>query len=150
MKEPNRVDEYVGIRLRRLRRLTGYSQTKLAELLGITFQQIQKYEKGVNRISASRLQHIANIFQIPVSHFFEGAPAISTPTADSAAPEASSPEVADLLATRDGVRLAKAFASIRNLKTRRRIVALTEAMGDAEETCEAEQDRPTGAGPGCG
>ncbi|GAU80158.1 helix-turn-helix domain-containing protein [Bosea sp. BIWAKO-01] len=148
MKEPNRVDEYVGIRLRRMRRLTGYSQTKLAELLGITFQQIQKYEKGVNRISASRLQHIANIFQIPVAHFFEGAPVIPPPAADST-PEAPPPEVTDLLATRDGVRLAKAFASIRNLKTRRRIVALTEAMGDAAEACEAEQGRATGAGPGC-
>ncbi|MGO4737180.1 helix-turn-helix domain-containing protein [Bosea sp. 2KB_26] len=148
MKEPNRVDEYVGIRLRRLRRLTGYSQTKLAELLGITFQQIQKYEKGVNRISASRLQHIANIFQVPVAHFFDGAPAMSTPAADSA-PDAPPPEVADLLATRDGIRLAKAFASIRNVKTRRRIVALTEAMGDSEEASEAEQRHPTGAGPGC-
>ena len=148
MKEPNRVDEYVGIRLRRMRRLTGYSQTKLAELLGITFQQIQKYEKGVNRISASRLQHIANIFQVPVSHFFEGAPVISTPATDTA-PEAPSPEVADLLATRDGIRLAKAFASIRNFKTRRRIVALTEAMGDAEEASEAEPGRATAAGSGC-
>ncbi|KFC75966.1 Transcriptional regulator of XRE family protein [Bosea sp. LC85] len=147
MKEPNQVDEYVGVRLRRLRRLTGYSQTKLGDLLGITFQQIQKYEKGVNRISASRLQHIARIFQVPVSHFFEGAPAASTPAADSA-PEAPSPKVADLLATRDGVRLAKAFASIRSLKTRRRIVALTEAMGNAEEASDSEQDAGAGTGPG--
>lgn len=147
MKEPNQVDEYVGVRLRRLRRLTGYSQTKLGELLGITFQQIQKYEKGVNRISASRLQHIANIFQVPVSHFFEGAPAFSSSAADSA-PKTPPPEVADLLATRDGVRLAKAFASIRSIKTRRRIVALTEAMGDAEEASDTERDAGAGTRPG--
>lgn len=146
MKEPNRVDEHVGVRLRRLRRLTGYSQTKLAALLGLTFQQIQKYEKGVNRISASRLQHIANIFQVPVSHFFEGVPDVCAPAAD-VAPEDPPPEVADLLATRDGIRLAKAFASIKNIKTRRRIVALTEALGGIEGASDAEHDDAGGARP---
>src|SRR5260370_38112356 len=73
-KLPNPIDKHVGSRLRMRRKMLGMSQEKLGEALKITFQQVQKYEKGTNRISASRLQHISHILQVPVPFFFEGAP----------------------------------------------------------------------------
>ena len=81
-KAPNPVDKYVGSRVRMRRIMLGMSQEKLGEALGLTFQQVQKYEKGTNRVGASRLQQISEILQVPVSFLFEGGPgAIQTPTA---------------------------------------------------------------------
>src|SRR2546429_5690306 len=74
IKAPNPVDKYVGSRVRMRRLMLGMSQQKLGEALGLTFQQVQKYEKGINRIGAGRLQHIASIQQVPISFFFEDAP----------------------------------------------------------------------------
>ena len=74
-KSPNPTDKHVGARVRMRRMMLGMSQEKLGNALGLTFQQVQKYEKGSNRIGASRLQHIAQILQVPVSFFFEGGPA---------------------------------------------------------------------------
>src|SRR5262245_35868745 len=79
-KRPSPIDQYVGARVRMQRQLLEMSQTKLGDALGLTFQQIQKYEKGANRIGASRLQQIAHILQVPVSFFFEGAPNINPKT----------------------------------------------------------------------
>src|SRR5213082_3848585 len=76
-KAPNPVDKYVGSRVRMRRIMLGMSQEKLGDSLGLTFQQIQKYEKGTNRIGASRLQQISHILQVPVAFFFEGAPSMS-------------------------------------------------------------------------
>src|SRR4051812_15152475 len=106
-KSPNPTDKYVGARVRMRRMMLGMSQEKLGDALGLTFQQVQKYEKGSNRIGASRLQHIAQILQVPVSFFFEGGPAgeVSRGAADLASPA----YVSDFLATRDGLTLAKAF-----------------------------------------
>ena len=73
-KSPDPVDRHVGARIRMRRLMLTFSQTKLADTLGLTFQQVQKYEKGVNRVGAGRLQHIASLLQVPVSFFFEGAP----------------------------------------------------------------------------
>src|SRR3979409_2192053 len=78
-KAPNPIDKHVGSRVRMRRMMVGMSQTKLGDALGLTFQQVQKYEKGTNRMGASRLQHIAHILQVPVSFFFEGAPSLSAP-----------------------------------------------------------------------
>jgi transcriptional regulator with XRE-family HTH domain len=83
-KSPNPIDKHVGSRVRMRRMMISMSQEKLGEKLGITFQQIQKYEKGTNRIGASRLQQISQILQVPVSFFFEGAPTQAAP-ADGAA-----------------------------------------------------------------
>jgi transcriptional regulator with XRE-family HTH domain len=80
-KQPNPIDVHVGSRVRLRRMMLGMSQEKLGENLGITFQQIQKYEKGTNRIGASRLQHIARVLSMPVSYFFEGAPGLSAAAA---------------------------------------------------------------------
>ena len=74
-KKPNPIDIHVGSRIRLRRTMLGMSQEKLGESLGITFQQIQKYEKGTNRVGASRLQNIASILNVPVSFFFDDAPA---------------------------------------------------------------------------
>ena len=74
-KSPNPTDKHVGARVRMRRMMLSMSQEKLGDALGLTFQQVQKYEKGSNRIGASRLQHIAQILQVPVSFFFEGGPA---------------------------------------------------------------------------
>ena len=73
-KAPNPTDKHVGARVRMRRMMLAMSQEKLGDALGLTFQQVQKYEKGTNRIGASRLQQISNILQVPVSFFFEGAP----------------------------------------------------------------------------
>lgn len=135
-KSPNSVDRHVGMRLRMRRLMLEMSQEKLAGQLGLTFQQVQKYEKGTNRIGASRLQQIAAILQVPVAFFFEGAP---DPAARSAAmPAAPGPEAAgDLapesiygfLATPEGLSLARSFIRIRDSKVRHRIVALVEEIG---------------------
>src|SRR5436853_4963170 len=74
-KAPNPIDKHVGSRVRMRRMMLGMSQEKLGDALGLTFQQVQKYEKGTNRIGASRLQQISLILQVPISFFFEGAPA---------------------------------------------------------------------------
>ena len=108
----NPVDKHVGSRLRIRRLMLEMSQSKLADALGLTFQQVQKYEKGANRIGASRLQHISQILQVPVPFFFEGAPAAIgiRPSAGGSAP--SPGYVADFLATSDGQSLVKAFMCI--------------------------------------
>jgi transcriptional regulator with XRE-family HTH domain len=129
-KAPNPTDKHVGARVRMRRMMLGMSQEKLGDSLGLTFQQVQKYEKGANRIGASRLQQISHILQVPVSFFFEGAPqAPGQPTAGFS--EAPSPAyVSDFLATSDGLALTKAFMGIKDAKLRRKIVDLVEQIAD--------------------
>jgi len=131
-KVPNPIDKHVGSRVRMRRMMLSMSQEKLGDALGLTFQQVQKYEKGSNRIGASRLQQISLILQVPVSFFFEGAP--PPPGGETGFEDAPSPSyVTDFLATSDGLTLVKAFMRIPNSKLRRRIVELVEEMagGDA-------------------
>jgi len=121
------------VRMRRM--MISMSQEKLGERLGITFQQVQKYEKGTNRIGASRLQQIAGILGVPVSFFFEGAPGGDGSTAGFA--DSGNPAyVSDFLATSEGLALSKAFMKVSDPKLRRRIVDLVEAMVVAAETQE--------------
>src|ERR1700687_3002125 len=125
-KTPNPIDKHVGSRVRMRRMMLSMSQEKLGDALGLTFQQVQKYEKGTNRIGASRLQQISNILQVPVSFFFEGAPNMP---GHSGMGEAPSPAyVSDFLATSDGLALTKSFLRIKNSKLRRRIVDLVEQI----------------------
>jgi transcriptional regulator with XRE-family HTH domain len=127
MKRSHPTDKHVGRRLRMRRLMLNKSQSDIANALGLTFQQVQKYEKGSNRISASRLQNLCTILQVPVSFFFEGAPREPMqPTLGSA--EQSPSYVDDFLATSDGVALALAFGRIREPKVRRAIVALVEQI----------------------
>jgi len=128
-KAPNPVDKHVGSRVRMRRMMLGMSQEKLGNSLDLTFQQVQKYEKGTNRIGASRLQQISHILQVPVSFFFEGAPAVSATGRTEGMSEAPSPAyVSDFLATSDGLALTKAFMRISDSKLRRRIVDLVEQI----------------------
>jgi transcriptional regulator with XRE-family HTH domain len=132
-KAPNPIDKHVGSRVRMRRMMLNMSQEKLGDALGLTFQQVQKYEKGTNRIGASRLQQISQILQVPVSFFFEGAPHVpGGPTGGMS--EAPSPAyVSDFLATSDGLSLTKAFMRIKNSKLRRRIVDLVEQIAGEED-----------------
>jgi transcriptional regulator with XRE-family HTH domain len=130
-KVPNPIDRHVGARVRMRRMLAGVSQEKLGEALGLTFQQIQKYEKGSNRISASRLQQIAKMLDVPVSFFFDGAPTGDMPSGGFS-DAASTAYVSDFLATSEGVQLTKAFVRIKSVRVRRRIVDLVEAMADED------------------
>ena len=126
VKVMNPTDKYVGSRVR-MRRLMLGSQGALADQLGLTFQQVQKYEKGVNRISASRLQQLCHILQVPVPFFFDGAPQIAGHSGKGA--KAPSPAyVSDFLATSDGLALVKAFMQIGHSELRRCIVRLVEEI----------------------
>lgn len=132
-KTPNPIDKHVGSRVRMRRMMLSMSQEKLGDALSLTFQQVQKYEKGTNRIGASRLQQISNILQVPVSFFFEGAPNMPGHS-HSGMSEAPSPAyVSDFLATSDGLSLTKAFMRIKNNKLRRKIVDLVEQIAGVED-----------------
>lgn len=130
-KSPNPIDIHVGSRVRLRRMMLGMSQERLGENLGITFQQIQKYEKGSNRIGASRLQHIATILKVPVSFFFEDAP--GTPEEAAGFAESSHSYVVDFLSSSEGLSLNKAFVRIRDSKVRRRVVDLVQSLAGEEE-----------------
>ena len=133
-KAPNPIDKHVGSRVRMRRMMLSMSQEKLGDALGLTFQQVQKYEKGTNRIGASRLQQISQILQVPVSFFFEGAPDVPMATRTDGMAEAPSPAyVADFLATSDGLALTKAFMRIDDSKLRRRIVDLVEQIAASDK-----------------
>ena len=136
----NPVDKHVGSRLRMRRLMLDMSQADLADDLGITFQQVQKYEKGANRVSASRLQHLSQILQVPVPFFFEGAPAATgiRPSAGETAEAPSPVYVSDFLATSDGLSLVKAFMCIEDAKLRRAIVRLVEVI--TPETGSSTED----------
>lgn len=115
--------------------LSNMSQEKLGEALGITFQQVQKYEKGVNRISASRLQQIAQILRVPPSFFFQNAPVKTAAGAEARnfSDNVSSQYVVDSLSTTEGLQLNRAFARISEPKTRKRIVDLVATIADQYE-----------------
>jgi transcriptional regulator with XRE-family HTH domain len=127
-KVPNPIDRHVGARVRMRRLLVGMSQEKLGESLGITFQQIQKYEKGANRIGASRLQQTAKILGVPVEFFFEGAPSGGVQPAAGFGELPQSGFVSDFMATSEGVQLTRAFIRIADPNVRRRIIDLVEAL----------------------
>ncbi|MCW5702227.1 MAG: helix-turn-helix domain-containing protein [Bradyrhizobium sp.] len=139
IKAPNPVDKYVGSRVRMRRIMLGMSQEKLGEALGLTFQQIQKYEKGTNRVGASRLQQISEVLQVPVSFLFDGGPSgvIGEHSAESASPA----YIADFLATSEGLALTRAFTRIPDSKLRRSIVDLVEQIADRESA----EDQPKSA-----
>lgn len=140
-KEPNPIDVHVGSRLKLRRSLMGMTQEKLGEQLGVTFQQVQKYEKGANRIGASRLQEIARILEVPVSFFFEDAQhaldaghmlAQSHPAADYAfAEDASARFELERGPSSEAHALARAFSQISDARIRRRVIDLVETLADS-------------------
>jgi transcriptional regulator with XRE-family HTH domain len=133
-KQPNPIDIHVGSRVRLRRMMLGMSQEKLGEQLGITFQQIQKYEKGTNRIGASRLQHIARVLTVPVAFFFEDAPPTpGDPSPGSMAEPERTSYVVDFLSSSEGIQLNKAFVRIKDTKLRRRVIDLVRALVGEDE-----------------
>ncbi|HVK82265.1 MAG TPA: helix-turn-helix transcriptional regulator [Verrucomicrobiae bacterium] len=127
-RAPNRVDIVVGARARTRRLELGMSQERLAELLGVTFQQVQKYEKGVNRIASGRLYDISTALEVNVGYFFE---TMIKPDASGAATEASD-DLSVALARADTIELVKMFSAITNKKLRRRVLDLVSAMSSED------------------
>jgi transcriptional regulator with XRE-family HTH domain len=132
-KKPNPIDIHVGSRIRLRRTMLGMSQEKLGESLGITFQQIQKYEKGTNRVGASRLQNISSILNVPVSFFFEDAPGDGGVGSGMSEPSSSN-YVVDFLSSSEGLQLNRAFVKISDAKVRRKLVDLVKALAAEAES----------------
>ncbi len=124
-KTPSPIDIHVGARVRMRRLLLGLSQDKLGDELGVTFQQVQKYERGANRIGASRLFEIARVLNVPVGFFFEG---IDAQTRGGFTEDDQTPLVNDFLNSPEGVALASAFNRIRDAKVRRRVLELVRTL----------------------
>ncbi len=121
------IDRRIGQRVKARRLEIGMSQESLADLLGVTFQQVQKYEKGVNRISASRLFECAAALNVPVGYFFEG---LSLSRGPGVAEPAVSEAVAETLATPEGIQLVTLFHAITSTRLRRRIVELVRVLSE--------------------
>jgi transcriptional regulator with XRE-family HTH domain len=134
-RHPNPVDLHVGARIRMRRRILGVSQERLAEDLGLTFQQIQKYERGANRVSASKLYEIARSLQSPVDYFFEGLGG----AVGGGMAEDGEPFTHDFLMTPEGLELATLFPKIGRQKVRRRILELVRSMA-AEDAASGLDD----------
>src|ERR1700730_12476211 len=133
-KLPNPTDKHVGRRVRMRRKMLSMSQTKLADALGLTFQQIQKYEKGTNRMGASRLLQISRVLRVPISFFFVDPRGPSEGAGTQPAPSPGSHS--DFLTTTDGLVLTKAFMVIRDPKLRRSIVNLVREIARADDVTE--------------
>lgn len=129
-RRPNPVDAHVGSRVRLRRMLLGMSQERLGEQLGLTFQQVQKYEKGINRIGASRLHELSRILGVSVQFFFDEAPAASAGAAARAgfAEDQAEGFVVDFLSSKEGIELNRAFVRIADAKVRRSIVELIRTL----------------------
>lgn len=127
------VDRHVGLRIRMRRKELGVSQEKLADRVGLTFQQVQKYERGANRVSASRLWEIAAALQVTIGYFYEGLPELTDTDQASARRD-----VQDLLLSNDGAELATSFLNIRSAKVRRKIVDLVRSLAEDDAVAELE------------
>ena len=125
------VDEHVGSRIRALRKQLGISQQHLAGELGLTFQQIQKYERGTNRVSASKLYETANALRAPVSYFFEGLENVPTET------DMGEQAVREFLKTEEGAELARTFPLVPPGRLRQKILELVRSLVEIEESPRA-------------
>jgi transcriptional regulator with XRE-family HTH domain len=133
-RSANAVDRRIGQKVRTRRLEVSMSQERLAELLGVTFQQVQKYEKGVNRIAASRLFDIAASLDVPIAHFFEG---LTAGRGGRVAEDPSESFLYETISTPEGLQLVSMFASIKNPKVRRRVLDLVRALTEEEAKEEA-------------
>jgi len=127
-KQANPIDAQVGNRLRLRRMMIGMSQERLGELLGLTFQQVQKYEKGVNRIGAGRLFEIARILGVPIFYFYES---VSEQLANvSGFAETESPPVLEFVSSGEGLQLSLAYMRIKDPKVRKRVLDLVKSLSE--------------------
>ena len=133
-KKPHPIDIHVGARVRMRRTMLGMSQDKLGDSLGLTFQQIQKYEKGVNRIGASRLFEIAKVLEIPIQFLFEDFDSFTNTPYGFAenAPDSDSSMLMDFLSSPEGIQLCRHFAQIEDPRVRRRVIDLVKTLSDKE------------------
>jgi transcriptional regulator with XRE-family HTH domain len=132
IKSPNPIDKHVGARVRMRRLILGMSQGKLGDALDVTFQQVQKYEKGANRIGASRLQQLARVLDVPPAYFFEDAPS-GEERAPGFAEDEGHNHFVDFLSTSEGLQLNRAFAAIRDAKVRKKILDLVVSLAAVVE-----------------
>ena len=129
------VDTHVGTRIRLRRQILKMSQEKLGAELGVTFQQVQKYERGANRVGASRLWALAGVLEVPIGFFFEG---LSGPTYDDSFAEGDqTPIIYDFINSSDGVELAKAVSRIRSKAVRRQILELARSLADNQDDTDS-------------
>jgi transcriptional regulator with XRE-family HTH domain len=135
-RRANPIDVHVGGRVRLRRMLLGMSQEKLGEHLGLTFQQIQKYEKGINRIGASRLFDLAQVLSVPVQFFYEELAVGSSGAASGFGERPAESYAAEFLGSREGLELNKAFARITDPRVRRSIVDLVRAFAGEQPSAE--------------
>jgi len=143
---PNSIDQHVGARVRIRRLMVGMSQAKLGDALQVSSKQVQKYEKGANRIGAGRLQQIARLLRVPLAYFFDGAPGGDEAAPGFAETGASANSIAFVL-TSDGLHLNRAFAAIRDADVRRKFLLLVETLAEAtqvEAIAEAPQQPSLG------
>ena len=131
-KQANPIDAHVGNRMRLRRMLIGLSQERMGEMLGLTFQQVQKYEKGVNRIGAGRLYQIADILSVPVSYFYEGFVGEGD-KAHAANDDQATKPVMEFLSSGEGLQLTLAFMRIKDGKVRKRVIDLIKSLSDSVE-----------------
>ncbi len=134
---PNPVDVHVGARLRQRRTLLGMNQTKLGSSIGLTFQQVQKYEKGTNRISASRLYALSGTLDVPIEYFFSDmSTAVAASSSSGGRGRAKKPPSYEPypMATRETLQLVRAYYKIEDADVRKRLYELTKAIGAASKT----------------
>jgi transcriptional regulator with XRE-family HTH domain len=141
-RSPGTVDLYVGSRVKMRRRLIGMSQEKLAEQIGVAFQQVQKYEKGTNRIGASRLMRIAEVLSVPPAYFFQQEAGVDGAEDEGLETYAASKSLSEFLSTKEGLTLNRAFARISDLDVRVRFVELVKSIADGDAT-ETQSDQTT-------
>ena len=130
-RSPNPVDLHVGTRVRLRRQILKMSQEKLGNALGVTFQQVQKYERGANRVGASRLWRMSEVLDVPVSFFYEGLTESSAQ--GEFAEDDQTPIVYDFINSTDGVSLAMAVSKIKNKAVRRQILELARSLSGEED-----------------
>lgn len=131
-KSPHPVDAHVGGRVRLRRMVIGMSQDKLGELLGLTFQQVQKYEKGVNRIGASRIFELSRILDVPIHYFFEDFDGATNQSYGFAEAKGDD-NVMQLLRSPEGVELCRFFSEIKDPKVRKRVLDLVRTLAEGEK-----------------
>ncbi len=131
-RKPNPIDIHVGGRIRLRRMMSGLSQERLGEQMGLTFQQIQKYEKGANRVGASRLFQLAQVLEVPVSYFFDDLELEDKRHASGFAESKSQDFVLEFLNSREGLELNRAFVKIQDPQVRRRVIDLIRSLADEQ------------------
>jgi transcriptional regulator with XRE-family HTH domain len=132
-KQANPIDAQVGNRVRLRRMLIGMSQERLGEMLGLTFQQVQKYEKGVNRIGAGRLFEVSRILGVPVDYFYEGVNGQHAPESNGSSAVQATPPILEFVASGEGLQLSLAFMRIRDTRVRKRMLDLVKTLAEDSE-----------------